>query len=63
MGKNFCVCNDSNNQENESNIFSILNSNRHLEKETIKTLSDNQMSQNYTSKSFVDIGLEKAICF
>ena len=44
MGKNFCVCNDSNNQENESNIFSILNSNRHLEKETIKTLSDNEIN-------------------
>ena len=38
MGKNFCVCNDSN-QENDTNIFSSKQNNNPLEKETIKTLS------------------------
>ena len=53
MGKHFCVCNDANNLENESNIFSVMPKNKGLEKETIKTLnSDNQINQNYTTKSF-----------
>ena len=52
MGKNFCVCNNQNIKENESSIFSGINSKRHLEKETIKTLnSDNQMNQTSIYKS------------
>ena len=55
MGKHFCVCNDANNLEIESNIFSGMQKNKHLGKETIKTLnSDNQINQNYTNKSFQD---------
>lgn len=55
MGKYFCVCNDANNLETESNIFSGIQKSKHLEKETIKTLnSDNQINQNYTNKSFQD---------
>ena len=55
MGKHFCVCNDANNLEIESNIFSGMQKNKHLGKETIKTLnSDSQINQNYTNKSFQD---------
>ena len=55
MGKHFCVCNDANNLEIESNIFSAMQKNKHLGKETIKTLnSDSQINQNYTNKSFQD---------
>ena len=55
MGKHFCVCNDANNLEIESNIFSGMQKNKHLGKETIKTLnSDNQINQNFTNKSFQD---------
>ena len=56
MGKNFCVCNEIlNNGENESNIFSVMNNNKHLEKETIKTLnSENQIIQNSMFKTIQD---------
>ncbi len=56
MGTNFCVCNDGSNQEKESNIFSGMQNNKCLEKETIRTLSfsDNQTLNFYTNKSFQD---------
>ena len=56
MGKNFCICNNVSNTENESNIFSGTKTKRHLEKETIKTLSasENPMSNNCSNKSFIE---------
>lgn len=56
MGKNFCICNDASNTENESNIFSGKKTKRVLEKETIKTLSASEkpMSNNCSNKSFIE---------
>lgn len=56
MGKNFCVCNDAfNNQGTESNIFSGMSNNRHLEKDTIKTLNSvNQVNQTTENKTIQD---------
>ena len=54
MGKNFCVCNDASSHENESNIFSGFNTNRHLEKE-IKTLNSiNQINTTLENKTNPD---------
>ena len=56
MGKNFCVCNDAyNNKGTESNIFSGMPNNRHLEKDTIKTLNSvNQVNQTSENKALQD---------
>ena len=56
MGKNFCVCNDIlNNHETESNIFSGMPKNRHIEKEAIKTLNSvNQVNQTSENKTIQD---------
>ena len=36
MGTNFCVCNDSNNKEQESNIFSIIKNSRNGKENELK---------------------------
>ena len=59
MGKNFCICNDGANHENESNMFSIMPNNKPLEKDTIKTIktfnSENTINQNNSvNKTYQD---------
>jgi hypothetical protein len=54
MGKNFCVCNEGNHTEHESNIFSGMQA-KNLEKETIKTLSASVSDNHYyTNKLTLD---------
>ena len=56
MGNNFCVCDGDNNNEKESNIFSVIPRANNLPKEEeYKTLSiENKLTQGSNYKTFTD---------
>ena len=55
MGTNFCVCNDSNNKEQESNIFSIIKNSRNGKENELKTVTlQNKLTKGSEFKSIRD---------
>ena len=60
MGTNFCVCNDSNNKEQESNIFSIIKNSRNGKENELKTVTlQNKLTKGSEFKSIRDDNINK----